>query len=262
MEIADILALYTQEQRIDIEFPGMRKDSFPNLVRFTRPKPGMSEVAYSRLDETNADEIIQAQVDYFKQLNASFTWKVYQNDTPSDLKDRLQQHGLAGPYEPDAIMVLDLLEAPAALLSPVDIDIRPITTPKLLSDVIRIMTEVWGGNFDWIRPRIGSHLKIPGYIKVYVAYVADQPACAGWIYFPQGQFASLWGGSTLPQYRKRGLYTALLAVRVQEAIRRGYRFVTIDAGAMSRPIVTSHGFRLLATAEDWEWEPEKPAQAE
>jgi hypothetical protein len=33
-----------------------------------------------------------------------------------------------------------------------------------------------------------------------------------------------------PEYRKRGLYTAVLAARVQEAIQRGYRFLTIEAG--------------------------------
>jgi hypothetical protein len=35
---------------------------------------------------------------------------------------------------------------------------------------------------------------------------------------------------------------------VREAIRREYRFLTIDAGSMSRPIVGRHGFQLLTTA--------------
>ena len=55
---------------------------------------------------------------------------------------------------------------------------------------------------------------------------------------------------------KRGLYTALVATRVQAALRRGYRFLTIDASPMSQPIVASHGFQLLTYACDYAWKPE------
>jgi predicted acetyltransferase len=80
------------------------------------------------------------------------------------------------------------------------------------------------------------------------------PACSAWIRFhPPTQFASLWGGSTLPAYRKHGLYTAVLAVRAQEARRRGYRFLTIDASPMSRPIVEKHGFQFLTYAHACNW---------
>jgi len=63
----------------------------------------------------------------------------------------------------------------------------------------------------------------------------------------------LFGGATLPTYRKRGLYTAVLAVRVQEAIRRGYRFLATGASPMSHPILAQNGFRLLTYAHAYEW---------
>ena len=79
-----------------------------------------------------------------------------------------------------------------------------------------------------------------------MAYVADTPACAGWIYYrPGSEFASLWGGNTIPTVRNKGLYTAVLSARVQEAIRRGRRYLVIDAGSLSRPIVERHGFVYL-----------------
>jgi hypothetical protein len=40
---------------------------------------------------------------------------------------------------------------------------------------------------------------------------------------------------------------------VQEARRRGYRFLTIDASPMSRPIVAKHGFQVLTYAHACEW---------
>ncbi len=253
MDIQEILALFDQQQRIDIEYPGMRKEALPQVVRFVRAAPGLSFILYSRLDESNVDAVIQEQIAYFSQMDQPFEWKVYDHDRPPDLKDRLVAYGFE-PEDPDAVMVLDLQQAPAALLAPVTADVRPITQRDQLADVIRIEEQVWGRNFDWIKVRLGDHLEIPDYFSVYVAYVEGEPACTGWIYFhAHSQFADLWGGSTVPEYRRQGLYTAVLAARVQEARRRGYRFLTIDASPMSRPIVARHGFQLLTYAHACEW---------
>jgi len=249
----ELSALFDRQLRIEIEHHGMQREVLPHVVRFVRPAPGMSYVLYSRLDETNVDTVIQEQIDYFTRLDLQFEWKVYDHDTPPDLKDRLIAYGFT-PEDPDAVMVLDLQDAPPTLLEPVTADVRSIKHRSQLDDVIKVEEQVWGRNFDWITERLGDHLEVPGYLSVYVAYVDGQPACSGWVYYhANSQFASLWGGSTVPDYRKRGLYTALLATRAQEAVRRGYRFLTIDASPMSHPIVAQHGFRLLTYAHACEW---------
>ena len=253
MHTHEILALFDRQQRIEIEYPDMRKEVLPHVTRFVRPAPGMSFILHSRLNETNADAAIQEQIAYFTQLDQPFEWKVYDYDTPPDLRDRLVAHGFE-PDDPDAVMVLDMQAAPSTLLAPVEADVRRIIERGQLEDVIRVEEQVWGRNFDWITTRLGNHLEIPGYLSVYVAYVDGHPACAGWVYYHRNsQFASLWGGSTVPAYRQRGLYTAVLARRVQEAVERGYRFLTIDASPMSLPIVANHGFQLLTCAHACEW---------
>ena len=253
MDSHTLLALYDQELRIDIDYPGAWKEVSPHVVRFVRPAPGMNFILYSRLDETNADAVIQEQVAYFSRMDQPFSWKVYDHDTPPDLKDRLAAHGFACD-EPSPVLILDVREAPPGLLAPVAADVRPVAHRDQLDAVVAIEEQVWGGSFGWLKQRLGDHLAIPDYLSVYVAYVDGQPACAGWAYFhPNSQFASLFGGSTLPAYRKQGLYTAVLAIRVQEAIQRGYRYLVIEPTEMSRPIVARHGFRLLTVAYDYEW---------
>jgi GNAT superfamily N-acetyltransferase len=225
LNLADLLALYDRQQRIDYIYPDMRKEVLPHVTRHLRPAPGMSLVLYSRLDETNASQVIQEQIADFTQMQLPFTWKVYQYDQPADLGERLT---------------------------------RWITYPDELQDVIHIEQQEWGGSFDWIRERMGSHLAIPDYLSVVVAYVDGQPACAGWTYYNlNGEFAGLWGGSTVPEYRNQGLYTAVLAARVQEAIRRGYRFLVVEASMMSREILAKNGFQTItyATSYDWKFEP-------
>jgi hypothetical protein len=83
--------------------------------------------------------------------------------------------------------------------------------------------------------------------------VDDQPAAVAWTYFPLGQFAMLFAGSTISEFRKQGLYTGLLATRLQENRERAYRFAVVEAGSMSRPIVAKHGFQHLTTMYDFEW---------
>jgi hypothetical protein len=48
----------------------------------------------------------------------------------------------------------------------------------------------------------------------------------------------------------------VVAVRAQEAIGRGYRFLTVDASDMSRPILLKRGFELLTYTYPYFWKPE------
>ena len=255
MDIPELLALYDKEQRIEIEYPGVQKEAFPHLVRFVRPAPGMNYVSYSRLDEAVMDAVIQTQISSFSKMDQPFSWHVCDHDTPPNLKDHLVSHGFIADDDPDAVMVLDVQEASPLLLEPVGDNVRRIAQQDLLDDVTQIEGQVWGGDFAWLKERLGSHLEVPGYVSVYVAYREAQPACSGWVYFhPNSQFADLFGGATVSEHRRRGLYTAVLAIRVQEAISRGYRFVTTGASPESQPILAKNGFRLLTYAHAYEWE--------
>jgi GNAT superfamily N-acetyltransferase len=254
-QLPDILQLYDLHQRRAIDFPGMRKEVLPHVTRFIFSGDHGSIVLHSHLDAANVDAVIEEQIADFSQLNLPFEWKVYDHDTPPDLRARLLARGFEAD-DVEAIMVLDLAATPPALLKPVTADVRRTSQRSQLDDVVQVESQVWDRDLSRLRPRLGDHLDLPGYLSVYVAYVDNQPASAAWIYFhPHSPFADLWGGATLSDFRRLGLYTALLAVRVQEAIQRGYRYLTIDASAMSRPIVARHGFRLLTFAHACNYHP-------
>ena len=254
MNIQEVLALYDREQRREIEYPGMTREERPGLVRYVRPAPGMSFVLYSELDEASVEAAIDEQLAYFAAHNQPFEWKVYAHDRPADLAQRLAARGFV-LEEQDAIMVLNVAAAPPALLAEPAADVRPLTDPEQLGDVVGVLEPVWGEDFSWVYERLGGHMAIPGYLSVYVVYVNGAAASAGWTYYNTGHFASLWGGSTRAEFRGQGLYTALLAARVREARARGVPYLTIDAGAMSRPIVPRHGFEVITCATSCEWQP-------
>ncbi len=91
---SQIISLYDQDQRRDLEYPDMRREVTPEVVRLIDTSEALEGVIiYSRLDEANAQEVIREQVGYFESIGQSFEWKVFDYDRPPDLKDRLASYG-------------------------------------------------------------------------------------------------------------------------------------------------------------------------
>ena len=74
-------------------------------------------------------------------------------------------------------------------------------------------------------------------------------------FYPGTDFAGLWGGSTLTPWRGRGIYRALVAVRARLAVRRGVRYLQVDASDDSAPILRRLGFRAITTTTPYVWTP-------
>ena len=208
---------------------------------------------YSRLSSSTIDAAIQEQVAYFTALGHELEWKVFAHDQPPDLVERLAQHGFAVD-ETEAILVQDLQTAapePTALTR-----VKRLFGPDGLGDIATIKQHVDAStDTHKLLVRLSYELDhTPDGISVYVAYVDGVPAACAWIRFPVASaFASLWGGSTVPELRNRGLYTELVAARVQEARARGFRYLTVDARSTSRPILEKRGFKVLTFATACTW---------
>jgi GNAT superfamily N-acetyltransferase len=256
LEEQALLALFDREQRCEVTYPGMFCEVTPAVIRMWPADPALGDgsVIYSQLTADSAEAAIAEQIAFFEALGLDFEWKTYTHDAPVDLPERLLRHGFEAE-EPESVVVLDLAEAPEVLQSTPTGDIRRVDDPAGLTDVIAALTQVWGEGEAWLGPALAHEMReTPDRIQVYVAYVDRVPASVAWIrYHPGSQFASLWGGSTSPEYRGRGLYTALLAARAQEALARGCRFLTVDASPMSRPILEKLGFRLLTITQPFMW---------
>ncbi len=256
MNLTDLRALYDREQRLDVVWSDAERTELPHLVRHVTHDGERGFVLYSNLNEENADQAISAQLDYFRGRNIPFEWKAFSHDRPADLRERLARYSIV-TNEEESVMVLDLAANPAILHAAPLGDVRRIEDPQDLMLLVAIEEAIWARSFATLGERLRtSMLSTPEELSVYLAYVGGIPAAAAWTYFHPGtHFASIWGGSTLPQYRGQGLYTALLSTRAQEASARGFRFLTVDAGPMSEPILTRHGFETITYAYPCEWRP-------
>jgi GNAT superfamily N-acetyltransferase len=251
----NILVKYDKDLRLHILYPEARKEITGDVVRFVRHAPSMNFVSFTFANEENLERVIDQELEYFAPMAQPFTWKVYEHDLLPSLKDKLIERSFVEEGEwPSDVMMLDINHAPADLFQPAQADIRRVTDRDGLKDIIRVLDAVYGGSNTWVYDRLGLHLHYRDYLSAYVAYVNNRPASIAWTYFPRGSFATLFAGSTVPEYRKQGLYTNLLSVRLKEIRARGYPFAVVETGALSRPIVAKHGFQHLTTVWDYQWQ--------
>jgi len=249
-----LLQVFDQEQRFSQAYPHTVRSTSMGVIRYLVPAEKRGFIAYSHLDERIVDQAIADQIEFFTAQKSDFEWKVYDHDTPADLKIRLASTGLV-PEEPEALMLMDMDHAPDSFFQPTGLDIRRITRSADLKGLQSVEQAVW--NEDWSRLLINLAKDLdenPDIVSVYMGYDGSKPVCGAWTYFHPGtHFASFWGGSTLTEYRGKGFYTGLLAQRASEARERGFRYLTVDASPMSRPILEKYGFLFLTFSTPYNW---------
>ncbi len=261
MQIDELRALYDQDQRRYVQYPDTRREVTAEVVRNIQTVGrGRGWVIWSRLTAETADRVIDEQLARFRDLGCEFEWKVFSHDEPADLCDRLAARGFEIEEPAEAVMVLDLQTLPRLLSQPIPQGIRRITGPEEIPAVMTVLAQVWNEDYTPLGEELAHEMRhTPDALSVYAAFVDGQPVSVAWSRFtPNSEFAGLWGGSTLPQYRKQGLYSGLLAVRAREALARGRRFLTVDASPMSRPILERFGFVTIAMATACVWHPARP----
>jgi len=216
------------------------------VVRCVSETPGdWSWIEWSDLDESNADQVIAEQLAYFGDRRLE--WKYYSHDQPADLPARLRAAGLEQGVD-EALMIAEIAELPD-LPAPEGVELVAVTDEAGIDLLIQVHDDVFGAGHDTLRARLLNQLRTaPETMTPILALAGDRPVCAARVDFHIGtEFASLWGGGTLPEWRGRGIYRALVSLRTKLAVERGYRYLRTDALPTSRPILEKLGFVRLTT---------------
>jgi hypothetical protein len=136
----------------------MRREVTPNVVRhIDASDTGEEKITYSQLNEANAEDTIREQVICFESIGQDFEWKVYDCDGPSDLKERLGSFGSI-VEEAEALVVLDLEDAPEILWQPVLPIVQRFLDPEKLADVQTVEQQLWDKDASWVHHYLGGAL--------------------------------------------------------------------------------------------------------
>lgn len=145
-----------------------------------------------------------------------------------------------------------LVRPPSAPLPPSspELEIRDVVDTATLADFERVTID--GFPFTehqpfhagaWLDDRI---LDVPGH-ELYVGYVDGRPAVSGWLVHHHGLAVPMMG-ATLPEFRRRGCWSAMLRHRLERAANQLAATVFSD---MSRPGAQRFGFIPLQRWTLW-----------
>ncbi|MFI6152823.1 GNAT family N-acetyltransferase [Kitasatospora sp. NPDC051170] len=256
MDQDTVLALFDRRLRLEArpDSDSSRIERAGAVIRQVGAPHDWNGVLWSDLDEAGADAVIAAQVGHFASLGLDFEWKTYTHDRPADLGERLLAAGFT-PEDEEAVMVADVHELPTDAALPEGVRLRPVTDEAGLDLLIQAAEEAFGVPKLQLRRRLLDQLEQGSEtVSMVVAMAGERPVCSARMEFVPGtEFAGLWGGGTVPEWRGRGIYRALVAHRARQAAELGYRYLQVDASDQSRPILQRLGFARLTSTTPYLW---------
>ncbi len=202
------------------------------------------------------DALIARQRDCFAARGEAVEWKTFAHDQPPDLTSRLRAAGFV-PEPAETVMIGLAAELTAGPVLPAGVSLRPVTSATDLLRISGLQSRVSGADCGWLATELADRIAAtPDEVTVLAAEADGEIISSGRIEFVPGTgFAGLWGGATLPQWRSKGIYRALVARRAQLATAREVRYLQVDASPNSAPILARLGFRAVTTTTPYVWTP-------
>ncbi len=173
-------------------------------------------------------------------------WWVAGDSHPADLEDRLLDHG-AVLAEETAVLAIDLRAGVPSLDVPADVSVRLVTDAESVRDAEMIAATAFETSPTPVQrlPEVLAEVRQSwrersGFRSV--AYVQDSPAATGGCTLA-GDVARLWGAGSLPVFRGRGAYRAVLTHRLTVARELGATLGLVKGRTNSSgPILQRAGF--------------------
>jgi len=262
---SDLLEAYDMQLRREAEVPSAISLTQLGPLILATYLGGRGFVTYRDLTtdagpatQESVRELVGAALDHYvgQPEILKVEWKTRGHDHAPGLHDTLTAAGFVAD-ETESVMIGD-----AALLA-LDVDLPDGVTVRRLSDeddVLRMLamqSEVFADSPDEAAAhaeQILHRLRTARDMEMWVAEVDGQVVSAGRLEPVEGtDFAGIWGGSTLPEHRGRGIYRALTAARARSAIEQGKRWINSDSTEFSRPILERSGLVKVSTTQPYIW---------
>jgi len=253
------LDAYDSQLRTTAEIAGASSTAVHGPLLLATFAGGRGFVTYAELGDVDADDVallVDAAADHFLSLPdiAEVEWKTRGHDRAPGLHDALVDRGFV-PEDPESIMIGEA----HLLAQQVDIPAQVTIRRSRTDDEVFAAGEMQGLVFDdpdW-RSRAEElvvRLREDPSTELWIAVVDDLVISAGRLQPVVGtEFAGLWGGATLPQWRGRGIYRALTAERARSALAHGIRYLQSDSTEFSRPILERSGLLKVSTTTPYVW---------
>jgi GNAT superfamily N-acetyltransferase len=149
--------------------------------------------------------------------------------------------------------------------SPPDGVVLERVTPETAKPWMRAIAQGFAQDIAVAEEVFGGFAALPGALAFLARIDGNIVGGCGGRIIPEARIAALFGTATLPEFRRRGVQSALIAQRLHEAALAGceYAVVSTNPGSGSQRNMERRGFRLAYTKTVMmrEW-PDAPAAKE
>jgi predicted GNAT family acetyltransferase len=181
-------------------------------------------------------------------------WKTRGHDHAPGLPEALTGRGFT-PDPPESIMVGEARLLAVDVELPMGVSLRRVSSATDVRAMCVMQDEAFGDRAAaepaealLLRLALGNGLEL------WVAEVEGRIVSAGRLEPVAGtDFAGIWGGATLPEWRGRGIYRALTAARARSALAQGKTLLNSDSTEFSRPILERAGLVKVSTTTPYHW---------
>ncbi|WP_029210598.1 GNAT family N-acetyltransferase [Arsenicicoccus bolidensis] len=258
---ADLLARYDAQLRDEAELvsAGTKERHGPVLWGVYRGVRGF--VTYrdlGGLDAARIEQLVQETLEHYRsdERITRVEWKTRGHDVAPGLHDALVTQGFV-PGAPESVMIGEAakLAVDVPLPDGAAVELRRVESEADVRRLCEAADEAFGEAVPGMADELLDRLALGrDDLELWVAEIDGLVVCTGRIEPVVGtEFAGLWGGATLAQWRGRGIYRALTAARARSALRRGATLLHSDSTEHSRPILERSGFVKVTTTTPYVW---------
>ncbi|WP_229116525.1 GNAT family N-acetyltransferase [Parenemella sanctibonifatiensis] len=255
----DLLAAYDAQLRAEAELGGAVHVATHGPLFWATFHGGRGFVTYRDLAGSgDLEALVTATKQHFSRHRSvvEVEWKARGHDLTPGLEAILARQGfVAGDVE--SVMIGETAGVPR-LPPPEGVRLRQVRAYADVEAVARLHSQVFADPYP-LDQRVGSlmrQLRENEGLEIWAAEADGLVVSAGRLEpVPGTDFAGLWGGATLPEWRGRGIYRALVARRADASARAGKRWLHSDSTPFSRPILERCGFHRVTTTIPWTWHP-------
>ena len=256
---ADYLKAYDAQLRCDAETRGAVAVARLGPLYLASFAGHRGFITYQDLAGADVDTTRQLVADALAHFAAdpeitTVEWKTRAHDQVEGLHEALLEHAFA-PGEPESIMIGAARLLAVDIPLPRGVELRRIDAPADIRAMAAMQANVFGDSeFEDTANDLTRRLHRGDELELWVAEHAGQIISAGRLdRVPATEFAGIWGGATLPEWRRQGIYRALTAARARSALSRGATLIHSDSTEFSRPILERAGLIKVSTTTPYEW---------
>jgi len=237
--------LYRRQELHSNHLANLVPEHDEQVWRFVSSMTGQRMVMDWQSGKLSLAKLVEREKRLARRANQNLEWKWYEAlDQTGELAAQLTK----AQYEADDLETFMVVSIDRLTMPATGLKVLRANSFADLSIVFGLQEKIWQQPMsERLQAAYESWLHDPQAVSYFWVEIDGTPVSSAWIgYTEQSQFAGLWAGSTLPDYRGRGCYLALINARAQEAKKRGVKYLTIDAASSSEAIVKPMGFEALS----------------